>query len=198
MPSQLSQLKRGPGTRLSPLGLLSSGTSSFSESIFGTSIGLGPGRQIQAGWENTRNTHAAANIALGKRLPPLRSNVIASFSEALGTEPNTFATKMLSGSRHVLFDTPEGAENLKNGRSTSPRPYSARRQNSGGVRAKTTFTSSRPQTTTDETRIHLKTQSRNQKNPGNNSIAQTEELSLSPVLGTKVHHSILKKKTTLK
>ncbi|KAJ3107986.1 hypothetical protein HDU97_002566 [Phlyctochytrium planicorne] len=154
------------GTKLTPLGLLP-GVSNFSEGILGTSIGLVGSRGAgsnSTGWDLPRS--GVSN--LGKRLPPLRSSMMASIQEALNetlsgvtpsgaTKPVTKKEEFLAGSlqttgsRHVVFEATENLDQQKAVGSMSPRPYSARRQSSGGIRHKTM--GSRPQTTMDESRV---------------------------------------------
>ncbi|KAJ3415202.1 hypothetical protein HDV05_005342 [Chytridiales sp. JEL 0842] len=76
-----------------------------------------------------------------KRLPPIK------FSTATYEHIESPAPALISkpGARHVLFDTPDTVDFVKLNRSTSPRPFSARRNPSGGLRGRPHALSARPQ-----------------------------------------------------
>ncbi|KAI8998361.1 hypothetical protein BC832DRAFT_231149 [Gaertneriomyces semiglobifer] len=132
-------------------------------------------------WDHSRpSTAATRDNAASKRLPPIRSSLFNSsdFSEA-------------KTSRHVVFETREPQElQQQRPRATSPRPFSARRQPSAGIRR------ARPQTAmiADDSRHYVTLG--NSSSVGSRHLGPTskhvdergnvESTALAPLMGTRM------------
>ncbi|KAI8908171.1 hypothetical protein DFJ77DRAFT_474037 [Powellomyces hirtus] len=127
--------RSNPGMRLLPLpavpgpGNMTALSNGLNDMIYGTSIGIGSMKTpISHAWENSRpSTSIPGSNSTTKRLPPIRG-IVANPHEQAAEAAGKVA-------RHVFFDAPEPADSpLQRTRAASPRPFSARRQPSAGLR----------------------------------------------------------------
>ncbi|KAJ3266332.1 hypothetical protein HDU77_001399 [Chytriomyces hyalinus] len=173
-----------PISSMPPLGASNvSSSMSMNDVLFGTSIGISSGK---AAMDNSRPSTSIG--VSSKRLPPIRlsmqhSQEVDNLSvTALGVHGSP-----KNMNRHVLFDAPDSADQPKANRATSPRPYSAKRQPSGGF-PRSQLSLSRPQTAIDHSRMnHVAsgTTVKNKRSALGSAIHGSEERSISPVLGTR-------------
>ncbi|KAI9339559.1 hypothetical protein DFJ73DRAFT_568180 [Zopfochytrium polystomum] len=159
--------RNNAGMRLLPLasmppvasGPSNGSSSSLHDLVFGTSMTLAKTSQAQ-GWEGSRPSTSVGSSS--KRLPPIRMTALN--SNGLDQDLSSGQANFASGStrpapRHVLFDTAESPEMVstsatKLARSSSPRPFSAKRQPSGNLRTRNSSSMTRPHTTMDESRLY--------------------------------------------
>ncbi|KAI8822056.1 uncharacterized protein EV422DRAFT_614411 [Fimicolochytrium jonesii] len=130
--------RNNPGARLLPLPAVSANTSvnvisttnTMNDMIYGTSIGYGQTKSAAThAWDSSRpSTSIPGSNTASKRLPPIRGGTVLHSQDGIDglTKQST---------RHVIFDAPDAADGpMQRLRPASPRPFSARRQPSAGIR----------------------------------------------------------------
>ncbi|KAJ3023463.1 UNVERIFIED_CONTAM: hypothetical protein HDU68_008601 [Siphonaria sp. JEL0065] len=165
------------GMRLTPLSSMppigGSASISMNDVLFGTSIGINslkPHGEPHSGRPST--SHGVSSVSSGgvnggsansKRLPPIRLSLSLQQQDLMDmpTSSVSLTQSPKSMNRHVLFDTSDSMDSQKPTRSTSPRPFSAKRQPSGGFRARPHTSTSRPHTTSTSTASHQQQQKNN-------------------------------------
>ncbi|KAI8618356.1 hypothetical protein BC830DRAFT_951066 [Chytriomyces sp. MP71] len=171
-----------PLAAMPPLAQGSAVSMNMNDVLFGTSFGISSSKpSLDNGRPNT-------SIGVSsKRLPPIRMSMSVSMHDAM--EGLTVTPGVASHhspknmNRHVLFDAPETPEPSKLLRATSPRPFSAKRQPSGGFR-KSQLSQSRPHTTMDESRLNASSSAgKSKKSPY--ALPAQDDRCISPVLGTR-------------